>query len=79
MGQPKISNIRKHAGIGGRFPVTVDVGYDQEATANLTFVGPQDAFGPVVMIQPNGEQTIVTEPSRMGCHFGTEWVRRFFV
>ena len=73
---PTVENVRRHAGIAGQFSVTADVTYPGEDTSPVTFVG-STYGGPVVMVTPNGAQTFVTDPGRLGT-FGVEWVRRFF-
>jgi hypothetical protein len=73
---PKVTNIKKHAGIAGQFSVTATVQYPDEEAQGIEFVGSVYG-GPVVMVTPGGNQMFVREPGRFG-EFGTDWVRKFF-
>jgi hypothetical protein len=74
--RPTLGKIRKQNGIAGQVAYSVHVTYPGEPTRLVTFIG-SDYGGPVVMVQPDGRQTGVSDPGRHGS-FGPAWVRSFF-
>jgi hypothetical protein len=76
MSAPTLGKIRKQNGVAGQVSCSVPVTYPGEPTRLVTFIG-SNYDGPVVMVQPDGQQTGVSEPSRYGS-FGEAWVRSFF-
>lgn len=75
---PKLSNIKRHAGIAGQYSISVDVEYPGEGVETLQFVG-STSGGPIVMVTPAG-QTFVSSgvTDRIGSKLTPEWVARFF-
>jgi hypothetical protein len=76
---PKLSNIKRHAGIAGDYSISVDVQYPGEQSERVTFVS--SVYGPpIVMLMPRGQQVFVSQrvTDRIGSKLTPEWVRAFF-
>lgn len=75
---PKVANVKRHAGIAGRYSVTAAVQYPGESAETVTFVGSVHG-GPIVMVTDHG-QTFVSESvtARLGSKLTEQWVREFF-
>lgn len=73
---PKVTDVKRHAGVAGQFSVTATVTYPDEGSERIEFVG-STYGGPVLMRTPAGHDLFVSDPGRHG-EFGAEWVTRFF-
>ena len=73
------TTLKQRVGIAGQISVTAAyTGICDEEEYTRVFVGSTYGDpGPVVMIDEGGHQVFVTDPSRFGERFGTQWVRRF--
>jgi hypothetical protein len=78
---PKVTNVRRHAGIAGSHAISASVQYEGEQASTITFVGYGFESRTIVMCAPgNPGGTFVASSvvDRLGTKLDEAWVRAFF-
>ena len=75
---PKVTNVKRHAGVAGQYEVSATVEYEGEEPQRVTFSG--SAYGgPIVMVTPSSQVFVSQDViARLGGGLSESWVRRFF-